>query len=190
MTSGRVSPSRHRCCHSASSPRHAAITRTEPRQRAPSRPAVEPLGTVGNRPREGFPTSQRRGKKTTKKSETECPGKNPGKFTLAIEIRSVTTGSGASSLMAGCSAGPAGSTSRSSPSLDADFNHPLVQLAGDWDSVQVRGHRRVDYWLVANSFGVSWGDLGGFFHIRRGTNECGLESLPTAGLRTVERYID
>ena len=65
--------------------------------------------------------------------------------------------------------------------MDADFNHPLVQLAGDWDSVQVRGHRRVDYWLVANSFGVSWGDLGGFFHIRRGTNECGLESLPTAG---------
>jgi cathepsin B len=38
----------------------------------------------------------------------------------------------------------------------------------------------VDYWLLANSLGVDWGEAG-FFRIRRGTNECGLEEMPTAG---------
>ena len=33
----------------------------------------------------------------------------------------------------------------------------------------------VPYWLAANSWGPDWGD-GGFFKIRRGTNECGIES--------------
>ncbi|KAL0205534.1 hypothetical protein P9112_000841 [Eukaryota sp. TZLM1-RC] len=32
----------------------------------------------------------------------------------------------------------------------------------------------VPYWLCANSFGDDWGDQG-FFKIRRGSNECGLE---------------
>jgi len=37
------------------------------------------------------------------------------------------------------------------------------------------------YWLVANSWNTSWGDKG-FFLIRRGTNECGIETSVTAGL--------
>eukprot|EP00455_Lapot_gusevi_P026684 TRINITY_DN2813_c0_g1_i2.p2 TRINITY_DN2813_c0_g1~~TRINITY_DN2813_c0_g1_i2.p2 ORF type:complete len:321 (+),score=89.51 TRINITY_DN2813_c0_g1_i2:73-1035(+) len=37
------------------------------------------------------------------------------------------------------------------------------------------------YWLVANSWNTEWGDKG-FFKIRRGTNECGIESGIVAGL--------
>eukprot|EP00966_Prymnesium_polylepis_P165633 3828773-Prymnesium_polylepis.2 len=39
----------------------------------------------------------------------------------------------------------------------------------------------IDYWHVANSWGAAWG-MHGFFNIRRGTNECGIESTPAAGL--------
>jgi len=38
----------------------------------------------------------------------------------------------------------------------------------------------VPYWLVANSWSPNWGDHG-FFKIRRGTNECGIETTPAAG---------
>ncbi|EFA09204.2 cathepsin B-like cysteine proteinase 4 [Tribolium castaneum] len=37
------------------------------------------------------------------------------------------------------------------------------------------------YWLAANSWGKDWGALGGFFKIRRGTNECGFEESIIAG---------
>ncbi|KAF1753098.1 hypothetical protein GCK72_019654 [Caenorhabditis remanei] len=39
----------------------------------------------------------------------------------------------------------------------------------------------VDYWLVANSWGIKFGE-GGFFKIRRGTNECQIESNVVAGV--------
>jgi len=41
-----------------------------------------------------------------------------------------------------------------------------------------------DYWLVANSWNTDWG-MDGFFKIRRGTNECGIEAGVTAGLAKV-----
>merc|ERR1711865_435285 len=37
------------------------------------------------------------------------------------------------------------------------------------------------YWLVANSWSPGWGEKG-YFRIRRGTNECGIETTPVAGL--------
>ncbi|KAA3676342.1 cathepsin B [Paragonimus westermani] len=39
----------------------------------------------------------------------------------------------------------------------------------------------VDYWLLANSWNTDWGDQG-YFKIRRGVNECGIESDVNAGL--------
>jgi hypothetical protein len=34
----------------------------------------------------------------------------------------------------------------------------------------------LDYWLVQNSWGASWGIEGGFFKIQRGVDMCGFES--------------
>jgi len=38
----------------------------------------------------------------------------------------------------------------------------------------------VDYWLCQNSWTTTWGD-GGYFKIRRGTDECGIEDDAVAG---------
>uniref|UniRef100_A0A0A9WWJ7 Cathepsin B-like cysteine proteinase 4 n=1 Tax=Lygus hesperus TaxID=30085 RepID=A0A0A9WWJ7_LYGHE len=51
-----------------------------------------------------------------------------------------------------------------------------VKIIG-WGSEAQSG---TDYWLVVNSWGSSWG-LGGLFRIRRGTDECGIESNVIAG---------
>uniref|UniRef100_A0A0K0CX24 Pept_C1 domain-containing protein n=1 Tax=Angiostrongylus cantonensis TaxID=6313 RepID=A0A0K0CX24_ANGCA len=37
-----------------------------------------------------------------------------------------------------------------------------------------------EYWTVANSWNTDWGE-NGFFRIRRGTNECGIEEIVVAG---------
>jgi len=39
----------------------------------------------------------------------------------------------------------------------------------------------IDYWIVANSWNADWGDQG-YFKIRRGTDECGIEDGIAAGL--------
>jgi cathepsin B len=58
-----------------------------------------------------------------------------------------------------------------------------TQLGGH--SVKVVGFGAeggVKYWTVANSWNEEFGE-GGFFRIRRGTDECGIESLAVvAGL--------
>lgn len=46
-----------------------------------------------------------------------------------------------------------------------------------------------EYWLVANSWSREWGEEG-FFRIRRGTNECGIETTPVAGLVSRPRHFD
>jgi len=40
------------------------------------------------------------------------------------------------------------------------------------------------YWLVANSWNEDWGAMG-YFKIRRGTDECGIEDEITAGTPTL-----
>lgn len=45
-----------------------------------------------------------------------------------------------------------------------------------------------DYWLVANQWNRSWGD-DGYFKIRRGTNECGIEEAAVAGLPSTKNVI-
>mmetsp|Transcript_125982 Transcript_125982/g.362297 ORF Transcript_125982/g.362297 Transcript_125982/m.362297 type:complete len:705 (-) Transcript_125982:8-2122(-) len=55
-----------------------------------------------------------------------------------------------------------------------------VRLIG-WGTSESTYRQPVDYWVAANSWSPVWG-LGGFFRIRRGTNECGIETTPAAGL--------
>lgn len=45
-----------------------------------------------------------------------------------------------------------------------------------------------DYWLLANQWNRSWGD-NGYFRIRRGTNECGIEEDVVAGLPSTKNLI-
>ncbi|PIA60895.1 hypothetical protein AQUCO_00300424v1 [Aquilegia coerulea] len=45
-----------------------------------------------------------------------------------------------------------------------------------------------DYWLIANQWNKSWGE-DGYFKIRRGTNECGIEEDVVAGLPSTKNMI-
>lgn len=44
------------------------------------------------------------------------------------------------------------------------------------------------YWLVANSWNEDWGNQG-FFRIKRGSNECGIEGQIVAGIPTLKTQI-
>ena len=74
-----------------------------------------------------------------------------------------------------------GTYSRTKGSQGPKGGH-AVKLVG-W-GVDAHG---VDYWIAANSWSPMWGGLKGFFHIRRGTNEVGIETTPAAGLADVLR---
>lgn len=58
---------------------------------------------------------------------------------------------------------------------DTSAGGHAVRLIG-WGS-----ENGVDYWIGANQWGVGWGDRG-YFRIRRGTNEAGIEATAIAGL--------
>ncbi|CAN6467531.1 unnamed protein product [Victoria cruziana] len=45
-----------------------------------------------------------------------------------------------------------------------------------------------DYWLLANQWNRSWGD-DGYFKIKRGTNECGIEGDVVAGMPSSKHLI-
>ncbi|KAJ3645121.1 hypothetical protein Zmor_022808 [Zophobas morio] len=61
--------------------------------------------------------------------------------------------------------------------------------ANEGHAVKVIGwgtENNTPYWLIANSWGTGWGDLGGFFKRLRGQNHCGIESVVYGG--TPVRY--
>ncbi|KAK9035698.1 hypothetical protein V6N11_077731 [Hibiscus sabdariffa] len=45
-----------------------------------------------------------------------------------------------------------------------------------------------DYWLLANQWNTGWGDAG-YFKIRRGTNECGIEEDVVAGFPLAQNIV-
>ena len=57
------------------------------------------------------------------------------------------------------------------------YHHVSGSLLGG-HAIKIMGfgvENGVDYWLVANSWNDEWGDHG-FFKIKKGTDECGIEN--------------
>lgn len=63
------------------------------------------------------------------------------------------------------------------------YNHVSGSALGG-HAIKIVGwgeENKTPYWLVANSWNEDWGDKG-FFKIRRGNNECGIEGQIVAGI--------
>ncbi|KAJ3653167.1 hypothetical protein Zmor_012431 [Zophobas morio] len=58
----------------------------------------------------------------------------------------------------------------------AELGGHAVKIIG-WGS-----ENDVPYWLVANSWGSDWANLKGYFKIKRGSNECGIEANVIGGI--------
>ena len=70
---------------------------------------------------------------------------------------------------------------RRSSSATRPVGGHAVRIIGWGEAVDPKANATAKYWLCANSWSAAWGE-GGFFRIRRGTNEAGIESTPAAGI--------
>jgi len=62
--------------------------------------------------------------------------------------------------------------------------HHVTGADVDYHSIKIIGwgiQNGVKYWLCVNSWNTAWGERG-FFKIRRGSNECNIESMAYAGM--------
>lgn len=62
------------------------------------------------------------------------------------------------------------------------YSHVKGEMMG-FHAVEMIGwgiHQGIEYWLVSNSWGTSWG-MNGLFMIKKGINECGIEDYVAAG---------
>ncbi|ULT88063.1 hypothetical protein L3Y34_007334 [Caenorhabditis briggsae] len=66
------------------------------------------------------------------------------------------------------------------------YRHTAGRLLGG-HAIKIIGwgtQNGIPYWLIANSWGADWGE-NGFLKMRRGVNECGIESAVVAGMPKV-----
>eukprot|EP00762_Andalucia_godoyi_P005116 ANDGO_03951.mRNA.1 Cathepsin B-like CP3 len=58
-------------------------------------------------------------------------------------------------------------------------------------SVVIVGYDTIDgvpAWIVRNSWGAQWGPYQGYFYIKRGSNECGIEALAYTGIPDLNKH--